>query len=87
VATAAILREGRRAAEFEGGGRTRIEADDSTRRIGRRGGEAFCVAADMVLAGLAKQVEVEIGVAQSKVARSRRLSIGASSWTIVVAAR
>jgi hypothetical protein len=41
----------------------------------------------MVLAGLAKQVEVEIGVAQSKVARSRRLSIGASSWTIVVAAR
>src|ERR1019366_5177857 len=63
VASEAFLRQGGRAAEFERGRRQRIEAEDAGRRIGRRGDEAFCAAAVMVLTGVAPQVEVEIGVA------------------------
>jgi hypothetical protein len=63
VTAETFLRESGRAAVFERRGAQRVEAEDARRCVDRRGDEAFRAAAFVVLAGVALQIEVEIGIA------------------------
>ena len=79
VAREAFLHERRRPTVFDRCGAQRIEAENARRRVGRRGDEAFCAAAFMVLARELLQIMVEIGIAAVEGPAIVPFAIGASS--------
>src|SRR6202043_3090976 len=63
VAGKALFGERRRAAVFERCGTQRVETENPGGRVGQRGDEALCTATVMVLARVALQIDVEVGIA------------------------